>query len=271
MYNVLSIAGSDSSGGAGIQADLKAFAANGVYGMTVITAVTAQNTRGVNAMRVLDPEIVTAQIDAIFTDISVDGVKIGMLADTAIINAVAEALCKWRPPLVVVDPVMIAKSGHRLLLPEAEKSLVEAILPLADLVTPNIPEAQTLAGMDLNGAGRDALEEAGMKIMDLGAGAVLIKGGHADDARTSTDILVDRKGSRTFEAQRLNGRHTHGTGCSLSSALAAQLARRSSLDQAVTRAKAYVHEGIAHGLAIGHGCGPIHHFYRLYGGEEAVV
>ncbi|WP_319561118.1 bifunctional hydroxymethylpyrimidine kinase/phosphomethylpyrimidine kinase [Marispirochaeta sp.] len=268
MYNVLSIAGSDSSGGAGIQADLKAFAANGVYGMTVITAVTAQNTRGVNAVRVLDPEIVTAQIDAVFSDIRVDAVKIGMLADSRIISEVAEALRRWKPPVTVLDPVMVAKSGHRLLAPDAEESLKNKLLPLADLVTPNLPEAESLSGLEIESADTAVLEKAARRILELGAGAVLIKGGHSDNSDSSTDILVDRHGTRHYTAPRLEARHTHGTGCSLSSALAALLARGFGLEQSVTWAKAYINEGIAHGLAIGGGCGPIHHFYSLYGGEE---
>lgn len=268
MYNVLSIAGSDSSGGAGIQADLKAFAANGVYGMTVITAVTAQNTRGVKAVRVLDPEIVTAQIDAVFSDIRVDGVKIGMLAETGIICAVARALRRWKPSVLVLDPVMVAKSGHRLLAPEAEESLKNELLPLANLLTPNLPEAERLSGISLEAGDEGDIEKAAQKILTLGPGAVLIKGGHSDNPDSSTDILVDRHGSRYYTAPRLEARHTHGTGCSLSSALAALLARGFSLEQAVLRAKAYINEGITHGLAIGDGCGPIHHFYSLYGGEE---
>jgi hydroxymethylpyrimidine/phosphomethylpyrimidine kinase len=268
MYNVLSIAGSDCSGGAGIQADLKAFAANGVYGMTVITAVTAQNTRGVTAVRVLDPEIVSAQIEAVFSDIRVDAVKIGMLADGKIISAVAEALRRWNPPVLVLDPVMVAKSGHRLLAPEAEESLISELLPLADLLTPNIPEAETLSGLELQSADRESLENAGRRILETGARAVLIKGGHSDDPESSADILVDAGGSGVYTAPRLEARHTHGTGCSLSSALAALLARGFSLDEAVKWAKAYISEGIAHGLPLGGGCGPIHHFYSLYGGKE---
>ena len=268
MYNVLSIAGSDSSGGAGIQADLKSFAANGVYGMSVITAVTAQNTKGVTAIRVLDPEIVTAQIDAVFSDIHVSAVKIGMLADTEIITAVAQALRKWKPSTIVLDPVMVAKSGHRLLAPEAEQCLIEELLPLADLVTPNIPEAETLAGIKLQGADTAFLEAAGRRILELGAGAVLIKGGHSEDRETSTDLLVDATGSTSYSAPRLEARHTHGTGCSLSSTLAALIARGYALDEAIQKAKAYISEGIAHGLPVGGGCGPIHHFYSLYGGEE---
>ncbi|WP_319476814.1 bifunctional hydroxymethylpyrimidine kinase/phosphomethylpyrimidine kinase [Marispirochaeta aestuarii] len=268
MYNVLSIAGSDSSGGAGIQADLKAFAANGVYGMTVITAITAQNTRGVTDVRVLDPEIVGAQIDAVFSDIRVDAVKIGMLAEEKIISAVARALARWKPPVLVLDPVMVAKSGHRLLAPEAEKSLITDLLPQADLLTPNIPEAESLSGMELQSADKGVLEIAGRRILETGAKAVLIKGGHSEDPESSADILIDDEGSRVFTAPRLNAQHTHGTGCSLSSTLAALLARGLSLDEAVRRAKSYISEGIAHGIPLGGGCGPIHHFYSLYGGEE---
>ncbi|WP_319414747.1 bifunctional hydroxymethylpyrimidine kinase/phosphomethylpyrimidine kinase [Marispirochaeta aestuarii] len=268
MYNVLSIAGSDSSGGAGIQADLKAFAANGVYGMTVITAVTAQNTRGVTAIRVLDPEIVSAQIDAVFSDIRVDAVKIGMLADGKIISAVARTLARWKPPVLVLDPVMVAKSGHRLLAPDAEESLIRELLPLADLLTPNIPEAETLSGMELQNADGALMEKAGRRILETGVGAVLIKGGHSQDPESSADILIDAGGSRVYTAPRLEALHTHGTGCSLSSTLAALLAGGLSLDDAVRRAKSYISEGIAHGIPLGGGCGPIHHFYSLYGGEE---
>ncbi|WP_020613496.1 bifunctional hydroxymethylpyrimidine kinase/phosphomethylpyrimidine kinase [Sediminispirochaeta bajacaliforniensis] len=279
MKHLLSIAGSDCSGGAGIQADLKAFSANGVYGMTVITAITAQNTRGVRAVRAMDPDIVTAQIDAVFSDIRVDGVKIGMLAEGPIIEAVAAALRRWKPPITVLDPVMVAKSGHRLLTEEAERLLTEELLPLADLITPNIPEALKLAyagqtqtqaeGAEQNeNLSEQERERLALEILKRGARAVLIKGGHADDPDRSVDLLADGKGFRRFEAGRLDAHHTHGTGCSLSSALAAFLARGFSLEAAVERAKAYVTEGIAHGIAIGGGCGPIHHFYALYGGEE---
>jgi len=241
--NVLSIAGSDPSGGAGIQADLKTFAANGVYGMAVITALTAQNTRAVLAVEPVRPEFVTAQIDAIFADIRVDAVKLGMLATTGIVRAVAEALPRHRPPQVVLDPVMVATSGHRLLAEEAVAALRETLLPLTDVLTPNLPEAGVLLGET---APRDRAEmaEAADRLLGLGPRAVLLKGGHLGSA-ASPDCLATPAGCQWFEAPRIGGGNVRGTGCTLSAAIAAQLALTGDLARAVEQAKAYMGNFIA--------------------------
>ncbi len=260
MKHLLTIAGSDSSGGAGIQADLKTFAAHGTYGMSVITAVTAQNTTGVTAVVDLSPEIIAAQIDAVFSDIRVDAVKIGMLSQPEIIDCVAERLRFWHPPIIVLDPVMISKSGYALLKPEACAALISQLLPLATLVTPNLPEAETLTGAKI--ASREDMLRAAQAILSLGARAVLLKGGHLAEA--ADDYLLTREGGAWFEGARIQSLHTHGTGCTLSSSLAANLAKGMTLAESVAASKAYVTQGIRHGLAIGKGCGPTHHFYDLY-------
>jgi hydroxymethylpyrimidine/phosphomethylpyrimidine kinase len=260
MKQLLTIAGSDSSGGAGIQADLKTFSALGCYGMSAICAVTAQNTEGVAASRILDPEIVVDQLDAIFDDIRVDAVKIGMLGDASTIGCVAGVLRERRPPIVVLDPVMVSKSGHRLLEPEAASALISLLFPLATLVTPNIPEAEAIAGGRIENIAQ--MEAAARKLMELGAKAVLLKGGHL--AGEAVDLLVDAGGKREYPGPRVDARHTHGTGCSLSSAIAALIARGSSLHDAAGEAKAWVAQGIREGLDIGAGCGPIHHFHEFY-------
>ncbi len=260
MKNLLTIAGSDSGGGAGIQADLKTFAAHGTYGMSVICAVTAQNTQGVTAVQDIDPAIVTAQIAAVFDDIRVDGVKIGMLSHSPIIEAVAAGLVKYKPKIVVLDPVMISKSGYALLAPDACAALIEELLPLATLVTPNLPEAEAICGFKVEDEA--AMVRAAKKIIELGAKAVLVKGGHLRG--DASDLLFDGTSERWFPAKRIPGRNTHGTGCTLSSALAADLAKGLSLTEAVAAAKAYVTEGIKNGLDIGSGCGPLHHFVSLY-------
>jgi len=260
MKHLLSIAGSDSSGGAGIQADLKAFSACGTYGMSVITALTAQNTRGVTAIHDVPPDFVRAQLAAIFDDIRVDGVKIGMLSRPAILTAVADWLQTHPVPVLVIDPVMVSKSGHALLQPEAVTLLIARLLPLAGLVTPNLPEAEALTGMTIHTL--DDMAEAGRRLLGLGAQAALVKGGHRSEG--ATDVLVTGAGVVTFPGERLDAKHTHGTGCSLSSACAALWARTGDLEESVRRAKAYVTTGIRHGLAVGGGIGPIHHFYDLY-------
>ena len=248
MKHLLTIAGSDSSGGAGIQADLKAFAAHGVFGMSVITAVTAQNTCGVTAVQDITPEIITAQIDAVFSDIRVDAVKIGMVSRQESIHAIAEALKKWKPPIVVVDPVMISKSGYPLLQPEACDALIKELLPCATLLTPNLPEAESICGFSIRT--EEDMEKAAACIIGLGAKAVLVKGGHLEGG------------------ERIQTEHTHGTGCTLSSALASNLARGMDLTEAVTAAKAYVTTGIRHGIALGHGHGPVHHFVEMWKNAE---
>jgi hydroxymethylpyrimidine/phosphomethylpyrimidine kinase len=260
MKNVLTIAGSDSSGGAGIQADLKSFAANGVYGMSVITAVTAQNTREVLAVEDIPPLIIEKQLQAVFDDIPVDAVKIGMLSRSETIRAVRENLTKYQAPNIVIDPVMVSKSGFHLLNPEAIKFLVEKMLPLATVLTPNIPEAEIIAAMTIQNL-KD-MERAAARIVEMGPKNVLLKGGHLPDQ--ATDILFDGKEYRYFQAVRIHTPNTHGTGCTLAAAIAANLAKGLPVSEAVGHAKEYLTAAIAHSLAIGKGVGPVHHFYELY-------
>lgn len=260
MKHLLTIAGSDSSGGAGIQADLKAFSAWGTYGMSVVTALTAQNTQGVTAIHDVPPEFITAQLAAVFDDIRVDGVKIGMLSQPAGLQAVATFLEAHPVGRLVVDPVMVSKSGHALLQPAAVALLIGRILPLAGLVTPNIPEAEALTGFKIHTLAE--MEAAGRAILQTGARAVLVKGGHRADR--ADDVLVTADQVTVFPGERFDALHTHGTGCSLSSACAALWARTGDLEASIRQAKAYVAEGIRHGLAVGQGIGPIHHFYDLY-------
>ena len=260
MKHLLTIAGSDSSGGAGIQADLKTFAAHGVFGMSVITAVTAQNTCGVTAVQDISPDIITAQIDAVFSDIRVDGVKIGMVSRTESIHAIAEALKKWQPPVIVVDPVMISKSGYPLLQPEACDALIKELLPLATLLTPNLPEAEAICGFSIKT--EQEMEKAAAYIISLGAKAVLVKGGHLENS--ADDYLYDGKQGIWLPGTRIQTQHTHGTGYTLSSALASNLAKGMPMIDAVKAAKAYVTTAIQHGIALGHGHGPTHHFVELW-------
>ena len=261
MKHLLTIAGSDSSGGAGIQADLKTFAAHGVFGMSVITAVTAQNTCGVTAVQDISPEIITAQMDAVFSDIRVDAVKIGMVSRSESIRAIAEGLKKWKPPVIVVDPVMISKSGYPLLQPEACETLIRELLPLATLLTPNLPEAEAICGFAIHS--EPDMEKAARIILDLGAKAVLVKGGHLEGNRAD-DYLFDGAKGIWLAGERIATEHTHGTGCTLSSALASNLAKGLSLAEAVQAGKIYVTTGIQYGLALGKGHGPTHHFVDLY-------
>lgn len=260
MKKVLTIAGSDSSGGAGIQADLKTFSAHGVFGMSVITAVTAQNTQGVFAVQDIDPEVILKQIEAVYDDIQVDGVKIGMVSQIPTIEVIAEQLKRYSAKNIVVDPVMVSKSGYHLLNPDAEKILIEKLLPLADLVTPNLPEAEVITQRSIRTL--EEMEEAAQMIVEMGAKNVLLKGGHLEDS--STDILFDGKEFTYFSASRIQTKNTHGTGCTLSSAIASNLARGLEMVQAVKEAKAYITTAIQHSLAIGKGVGPTHHFYALY-------
>ncbi len=260
MKNLLTIAGSDSSGGAGIQADLKTFAAHGTFGMSVITAVTAQNTCGVTKVQNIDPEVVKYQIDAVFSDIHVDAVKIGMVSQIEIIKTIASSLRRYHPDIIVVDPVMISKSGYPLLNPEACGMLIKELLPLATLLTPNLPEAEAITELKIND--KNAMLPAAEKIVAMGAKTVLIKGGHLSD--TADDLLFDGKEARWFSGDRIDTKNTHGTGCTLSSSLAANLAKGMDLVSAVEASKKYVTEAIEYGLNIGHGCGPTHHFVELY-------
>jgi hydroxymethylpyrimidine/phosphomethylpyrimidine kinase len=257
---VLTIAGSDSSAGAGIQADLKAISANGGYGASVITAITAQNTRGVTAAAEVDLGLIRAQADAVFTDLRVAAVKTGMLASVSVIETVAKVLRDYRPPYYVLDPVMVSKTGFPLLAADAVGALREMLLPLATLVTPNVHEAQALTGI-LVRTPADA-EVAGRRIVAAGAAAVLVKGGHLEERR-ATDVLVTPTAVRMFPGEPIDARHTHGTGCTYSAAIATQFAHGRSLEDAITRAKVYVTEAIRGGLPVGQGIGPTDHFFYL--------
>ena len=259
----LTIAGSDSSGGAGIQADLKTFAALGVYGASVITALTAQNTTGVSGVHDAPPEFVTAQIDAVFSDLDVAAVKIGMVSQTATIEAIVAGLDRWKPRYVVVDPVMVATSGAHLLAASAIDLLRKELLPRATVITPNLPEAGALLGTPVATV-RAAIERQAHDLLQLGARAVLIKGGHGEDAE-SIDYLVTPEVTRAFSAARIATKNTHGTGCTLSSAIAAGLARGMPLEAAIEAAKRYVTAAIAAAdtLAVGRGHGPLQHFHAF--------
>ncbi|MDB5654809.1 MAG: thiD [Tardiphaga sp.] len=260
----LTIAGSDSSGGAGIQADLKTFAASGVYGASVITALTAQNTRGVTAVHPVPAGFVTAQIDAVFGDLEVGAVKIGMVAQRDVIEAIAAALTRWQPRHVVLDPVMVATSGDRLLAPEAIEALRTTLIPLADIITPNLPEAAALLDEAIAVSEVD-IEAQGRRLLALGCHAVLIKGGHGSGA-DSIDYFVTHDTTLALPARRVATPNTHGTGCTLSSAIAAALATGENLERAVRSGKAYVTAAIAAAdrFAVGHGHGPVHHFHKYY-------
>jgi hydroxymethylpyrimidine/phosphomethylpyrimidine kinase len=260
----LTIAGSDSGGGAGIQADLKTFSALGVYGASVITALTAQNTQGVTAIYDVPPDFITAQIDTVFTDFEVAAVKIGMLSRTDVIAAVAAGLARHRAKNIVLDPVMVATSGDRLLAPDAIAALRDVLVPCAELITPNLPEAAALLDAAVAVTEDDMLSQA-RQLMSVGARAVLIKGGHGS-GHEAADYLVDAAGVSRFAAKRIDTRNTHGTGCTLSSAIAAGLANGMTLRDAVAAAKQYVTAAIAAGanLHIGHGRGPVHHFHAWW-------
>jgi hydroxymethylpyrimidine/phosphomethylpyrimidine kinase len=258
MRTALTIAGSDSGGGAGIQADLKTFAAHGVYGTSAITAVTAQNTRGVAAWERVPVALVLAQIEAVADDIGADAVKTGMLADAEIVSAVAAAIHRLRLTRVVVDPVMIAKGGDRLLEESAVEAIRTELVPHARVVTPNIPEAEVLAHMTIRST--DAMREAGNRILAMGPQVVLVKGGHlaSDEA---VDVICTSGGSRELRSPRIDTVHTHGTGCTLASAIAANLALGLDDSEAIARAKAYVSGAIRCAPRIGSGHGPLHHFW----------
>ncbi|KRR07182.1 bifunctional hydroxymethylpyrimidine kinase/phosphomethylpyrimidine kinase [Bradyrhizobium valentinum] len=260
----LTIAGSDSSGGAGIQADLKTFAALGVYGASVITALTAQNTKGVSGIHQVPAEFVTAQIDAVFSDLAVRAVKIGMVAQPPVIDAIVAGLARWSPKHVVLDPVMVATSGDRLLAIEAVDALRAKLIPRASVITPNLPEAAALLDEPV-AAGEAAVEEQGKRLLAMGCKAVLIKGGHGEGAE-SIDYLIDSNGTIALAAPRIATKNTHGTGCSLSSAIAAGLAKGEGMETAVRNAKAWISAAIAEAdrFSVGHGHGPIHHFHKFY-------
>lgn len=260
----VTIAGSDSGGGAGIQADLKTFSALGVYGASVVTALTAQNTQGVSGIHDVPPDFITAQIDAVFSDLVVDAVKIGMLSTVATIEAVVSGLDRHGQSKVVLDPVMVATSGDRLLEPDAIQTLARLLIPRAMVITPNLPEAAALLNRPIADS-EYVMRGQAERLILLGAKAVLIKGGHGSGA-DSVDLLVEQDMVTRLAAPRITTRNTHGTGCTLSSALAAGLAKGLSLAEAAQQAKAYVSGAIAASgrLSVGTGHGPVHHFYRWW-------
>ena len=260
MKTALTIAGSDCSGGAGVQADLKTMSALGVFGMSVVVSVVAENTARVLSIEDISPKVIADQIDAVFEDIPPDAVKVGMLSTPACMEAVAAGLKKYRPRHVVIDPVMSAKNGSPLMQESAISALRSTVLPLATLLTPNIPEAEKLAGMEISSEAD--MREAARRIQALGPQNVLVKGGHAQgEAR---DILLCGEDFHVFASRRIPTKNTHGTGCTLSSAIAAYLARGEALPEAVRKAKEYATGAIEHALPLGHGCGPTHHFFAFY-------
>lgn len=256
----LSIAGSDSSAGAGIQADLKAFAACGVYGTTAITAITAQNTIGVDAVETLSPEIVYGQIKSVSSDLKIAAVKTGMLANSEIIHSVARAIKDFQLKNLVIDTVMVSKSGHRLLAPEAEAAMRKVLLPLATLITPNLPEAEVLTGRSITDEA--SMRAAAKKLHALGAKNVLLKGGHLDAAE-ATDIFFDGSEFVELRATRVVTKSTHGTGCTLSAAIAAHLARGVNILEACRAAKAYLTGALQNAKPMGQGHGPVNHFWNI--------
>ena len=259
MRTALSIAGSDSSGGAGIQADIKTMSANGVYAMTAVTALTAQNTTGVTDILDSTPAFLSAQLDAVFTDIFPDAVKIGMVSSAELISVIAQKLRQYGARHIVVDPVMVATSGSRLLREDAVEALKTELLPLAEVATPNIPEAEILADMPIRTPAD--MEAAARKISEQYGCAVLCKGGH--DLNDANDLLWKDGAGYWFNGRRINNPHTHGTGCTLSSAIAANLAKGMALEDAVRRAKEYISGALAAMLDLGHGRGPMNHLFDL--------
>lgn len=261
MKTALTIAGSDSSGGAGIQADIKTMSAHGIYAMSAITALTAQNTTGVTAILDSTPEFLAAQLDAVFTDIFPDAVKIGMVSAAELIHIIAEKLLHYQAHHIVVDPVMVATSGAKLLQDNAVDTFRKELLPLAEVVTPNIPEAEILAGMEIHSP--IDMERAAAKIGDEYHCAVLCKGGH--DLNDANDFLWEDGTGTWFKGRRINNPNTHGTGCTLSSAIASELAQGQSLHDAVEQSKAYISGALAAMLDLGKGRGPMNHLYGLQG------
>ncbi len=254
------MAGSDCSGGAGIQADLKTFAAHGVYGMSVVVSVVAENTSRVIDIQDISPDIIKKQMEAVFEDIEVNAVKVGMLSGRECMEAVSCKLREYRPGNVVIDPVMLAKGGHALMRENALEYFIKELIPLAGVLTPNIPEAEAITGMRI-GTGKE-LERAAEIMLGMGAENVLIKGGHREG--DAEDVLFDGKSFYSFTTRRIDTKNTHGTGCTFSSAIASNLALGMDVRRAVQRAKEYVTTAIEHSLDIGRGHGPTHHFYELY-------
>jgi hydroxymethylpyrimidine/phosphomethylpyrimidine kinase len=260
MKGILTIAGSDCGGGAGVQADLKTFSAHGLFGMSAVTSVVAENTSRVISFQDVRPEIISDQIDAVFEDIEVHAVKIGMLSNAVTMATVAEKLRQYRPKWVVTDPVMYAKNGDALMDPKATGTLIAEVLPLSDVVTPNIPEAEHIAGIDIKTT--DGMKRAAELIRAMGPGNVIVKGGHS--AGDAVDVLFDGAEFYYFSAPRIDTKNTHGTGCTYSSAIASNLALGLPISRAVSRAKSYVTGAIRNSLAIGHGHGPTNHFFDMY-------
>lgn len=259
MKKVLTIAGSDSSGGAGIQADIKTITAHKMYAMSAITALTAQNTTGVYGIFEATPEFVAQQIDCIFEDIRPDAVKIGMVSNTEIITVIAEKLMNYKAENIVVDPVMVATSGGKLLADKSTDALITKLLPIGTLITPNIPEAEALSGFEIKD--REDMLKAAEKISSFISGAVMIKGGHL--AKTADDLLYQKGDVRWLDGERIDNPNTHGTGCTLSSAIACNLAAGKSLYDSVASAKAYVTGALKAGLNLGRGSGPLDHMYNI--------
>ena len=265
MKTALTIAGSDCSGGAGVQADLKTMSALGVFGMSVIVSVVAENTARVLSIEDISPKVIRDQIDAVFTDIPPDAVKVGMLSTPACMEAVASGLAAYKPRHIVIDPVMYAKNGAPLMQESAVEALKRTVLPLATVLTPNIPEAEAISGLKIESEAD--MRAAARRIQALGPKNVLVKGGHArGEAR---DVLLCGDAFSVYTAERVPTKNTHGTGCTLSSAIAAYLARGETLPEAVRLAKDYVTGAIRSALPLGHGCGPTHHFFAFYDGEGA--
>lgn len=260
MKTVLTIAGSDSSGGAGIQADIKTISAHGLFAMSAITALTAQNTTGVYGISNVTPEFLTNQLDCIFTDIFPDAVKIGMVSETPLIKAIAAALKKYKPQNIVLDPVMVSTSGSRLMSEDASKALINELLPLADIITPNLSEAEVLSGVAITD--REEAEKAAEIISEFFNGAVLIKGGHSIGG--ADDLLFCNNQMEWIEGERIENPNTHGTGCTLSSAIASNLAMGKALPESVKAAKEYISGAIGAQLDLGAGRGPLNHFYKLF-------
>lgn len=262
--NVLTIAGSDSGGGAGVQADLKTMGALGVYGCSVLTALTAQNTRAVTAIHQVPSTFISTQLETVFEDISIHATKIGMLATSQVIRTVATALRSYSPPNIVLDPVMVATSGAPLLVPDAISALMQELIPLSKVLTPNLPEVSLLLDQPQPKT-RSDMEAAGHKLKTLGCEWVLIKGGHLEQDQVSADVLIGPHECTWLEAPRIQSKNTHGTGCTLSSAIAAYLAKGLDPTTAIRRAKGYVTQAITHSeqLSVGKGHGPVNHFYAL--------
>lgn len=261
VKKALTIAGSDCSGGAGIQADLKTFSAHGVFGMSVIVSVVAENTQRVIDIQNITPDLIIKQIDAVFEDIGSDAVKIGMLSERECMLAVAEGLKKYKPKNIVIDPVMYAKGGCPLMNPAAIDSLVKEVIPFADIITPNIPEAEKISGIKIENI--EDMKKSAKIIYDMGTKAVLVKGGHGE-GKNCIDILFDGKDFYDYSSERIDTKNTHGTGCTLSSAIASNLALENSIPEAVSKGKEYVTNAIKHSLQIGKGHGPTNHFYDLW-------